>query len=357
MTRLKACVLGATGMVGQQFVRILAGHPDFELVLLTASERSVGLQYQNSTDWVVSNKIPKEFKEMIVTNTQTEKLVENEIDLVFCALPSGIAEELEIDIATAGIPVFSNTSAHRMKPDVPILIPEINPDHLKLIETQQFTDGFIVTNSNCSTSGLVFGLKPLMPFGLNDVVVTTYQAVSGAGRNGVASMDILGNVVPFIPDEEAKMEVETRAILGKLDDGSIRPADFRINASCARVPVMNGHLESVVVQLDDDVSTDDVIDAFETFSGEPQSLNLPTAPKTPIVVHQEADRPQPLRDLSIEGGDLGMAVKVGRIRKKDGRVNFFLLVHNTIRGAAGASVLNAEYALAKGYLNPRTEVI
>ncbi|MHA1882120.1 MAG: aspartate-semialdehyde dehydrogenase [Candidatus Thorarchaeota archaeon] len=356
MRKLKVCVLGATGMVGQQFIRILDGHPTFELALLTASERSKGLQYREATDWVVSQEIPHEVSEMTVDSTIAKRLVENDIDLAFSALPSSIAEEVELNIARAGIPVFSNAGAHRMNDDVPILIPEINPGHLDLVRTQGYDGGFIVTNSNCSTSGLVFGLKPLMQFGIKEVMVTTYQAISGAGRRGVASLDILGNVIPFISSEESKLETEARVILGKLNRGKVDPASFEINASCARVPVKDGHLESVVVDLEEDIPVEEIIKVFDQFSGEPQSLNLPTTPNKPIIVHLEDDRPQPLRDLTTDAGDLGMAVSIGRIRKKKGRLNFFLLVHNTIRGAAGASVLNAEYALAKGYLKSRKEV-
>ena len=234
-----------------------------------------------------------------------------------------------------------------MDDDVPILIPEINPSHLDLVKEQNYGDGFIVTNSNCSTSGLVFGLKPLEKFGIRSVTVSTYQAVSGAGRKGVSSMDILGNVIPFISNEEEKMVIETKEILGTLENGKVKPADFDVNASCVRVPVQDGHLESIVVDLEESVEVEHIIETMKGFTGEPQSLNLPTAPLKPIEVLNESDRPQPKRDLSVEEGNLGMTVKIGRIRKQGGRLNMFLLVHNTIRGAAGASVLNAEFAQAR----------
>ncbi|MHA1964173.1 MAG: aspartate-semialdehyde dehydrogenase [Candidatus Thorarchaeota archaeon] len=350
MKKLKAGILGATGVVGQQFVKILSKHPYFEVTAVTGSSKSSGKTYGDATDWSVTNYLPETISEQNVLDTDANVILRNDIDLVFSALPASIAYNLEDKLASSGIPVFSNASAHRMRESVPILIPEINPGHLKLVSSQQYDGGFIVTNSNCSTSGLVFGLKPLMEFGIRDVIVTTYQAVSGAGRRGVGSMDILGNVIPFISNEETKIEQETRLILGKHENERIIPAQFDVNASCARVPVLNGHLESVVVQLEDEFSVNQVIDAYNSFRGEPQALELPTAPSNPIVVRLESDRPQPTRDLSLHVGDLGMAVKIGRVRKHRNRLNFFLLVHNAIRGAAGASVLNAEFARAKGVL-------
>ena len=350
MKKLKAGILGATGVVGQQFVRILSEHPYFEITVVTGSERSSGKLYREVTDWIVSPNLPENTSDLSVSETNTHVLQQNDVDLAFSALPADVAYTVEEDLASVGIPVFSNASAHRMKESVPILIPEINPGHLNLVSSQEYENGYIVTNSNCSTSGLVFGLKPLMDFGINDVIVTTYQAISGAGRNGVGSMDILGNVIPFIANEETKIAQETQQILGRSEGGKIVPASFNVNASCARVPVMNGHLESVVVQLDQEFSVNQIIEAFSSFSGEPQSLNLPTAPSQPIIISKEPDRPQPLRDLSLQAGDLGMSVKIGRVRKQGNRLNFFLLVHNAIRGAAGASVLNAEFAQAKGVL-------
>ncbi len=350
MKKLKAGILGATGVVGQQFVRILSNHPYFEVTAVTGSTKSSGKTYNDASDWSFTNFLPEEVNNLIVLDTDAKALLRNDIDLVFSALPASVAYDLENQLASAGVPVFSNASAHRMKESVPILIPEINPSHLNLVSSQLYDGGFIVTNSNCSTSGLVFGLKPLMDFGIEDVVVTTYQAVSGAGRNGVGSMDILGNVIPYITNEETKIVQETKRILGKNENGKIVPASFDVNASCARVPVLNGHLESVVVQLESEFSVDQIIETYNSFRGEPQTLGLPTAPTKPIIVKQEPDRPQPTRDLSLHVGDLGMAVKIGRVRKHKNRLNFFLLVHNAIRGAAGASVLNAEFARAKGML-------
>lgn len=348
LDKLRACVLGATGMVGQHFIRILENHPTFEVVAVTASERSVGKKYSAATDWIVSNMIPKNVEDEKVLATNSDEILKQDVDLVFSALPSSTAFDIESNLAQGGLPVFSNAGAHRMDADVPILIPEINPHHLELVKEQDYGDGFIVTNSNCSTSGLVFGLKPLQEFGIKFVTVSTYQAVSGAGRRGVSSMDILGNVIPFISNEEEKMASETKEILGSLESGRVKPATFDVNASCVRVPVQDGHLESIVVDLEESVEVDHIIEIMNNFTGEPQSLHLPTAPSQPIVVLNESDRPQPKRDLSLDKGDLGMTVKIGRLRKQGGRLNMFLLVHNTMRGAAGASVLNAEFALAKG---------
>ncbi|MHA1772309.1 MAG: aspartate-semialdehyde dehydrogenase [Candidatus Thorarchaeota archaeon] len=356
LSRLRASILGATGLVGQQFVRILQEHPLFEVVQLTASSRSSGKEYGDAVDWVLADDLSEHVRRLPVMETDADLVVDADMDLVFSALPSGVAGPIEHELARHGLPVFTNAGSHRMRDDVPILIPEINPEHLELVRHQQYDGGFIVTNSNCSTSGLVFGLRPVQQFGIRSVTVTTYQALSGAGQSGVASMDILGNVIPYIPNEEAKMEAEPRKILGELRDGHIEFADFHINASCARVPVMDGHLESVVIEFKDAVTADLAQQAFAKFSGPPQELKLPTAPYRPVVVVDGIDHPQPLRDLTITEQDHGMSVKIGRIREKEGLLSFFLLVHNTIRGAAGASVLNAEYAFARGYL-PKKEVV
>jgi aspartate-semialdehyde dehydrogenase len=348
--------MGATGIVGQYFVRTLDDHPYFELSLVTASERSEGLEYRTATDWIVSERIPDEAEQLRVAKTDAEIIASHEVDLVFSALPSGPAYDIEAALASRGLPVFSNAGAHRMDAHVPILIPEINSEHLGLIHYQERDGGYIVTNSNCSVSGLVFGLKPLMPFVINAVTVSTYQALSGAGRNGVASMDIQGNVIPYIANEEEKMRIEGQKILGTFQDGFVKPADFKVYASCVRVPVMDGHLESVVVELDAPVDVDEAAEALSRFRGPPQEIDLPTAPERPILLLEEDDRPQPRRDIMITESGKGMDVKIGRLRGEGNRLSFFLLVHNTIRGAAGASVLNAEYTYAKGILKSREEV-
>lgn len=302
------------------------------------------------TDWIVTGSIPRDVRNLTVQATTTQAILKQEPDIIFSALPSGVAYDIEAELAGEGLPVFSNAGAHRREPAVPILIPEVNPDHLELVRSQDYGDGFIVTNSNCSTSGLVIALSPLVNFNILRVTVTTYQAVSGAGRKGVASLDILGNVIPFISQEEEKIAYETCKILGTMKNGAVRPATFEVNASCARVPVMDGHLESIVVDFKDSTILEDIAHALASFQGQPQKLGLPTAPLNPLIVMSEDDRPQPKRDLSLTEGDLGMSVKVGRLRSHGSRLNMFLLVHNTIRGAAGASVLNAEFAKAKGVI-------
>ncbi len=350
MKKFKAGILGATGVVGQQFVKILSNHPFFEVTAVTGSAKSSGKTYGDATDWSVTNYLPEIVSDLNVLDTDANAILRNDIDLVFSALPASIAYDLEDELASSGIPVFSNAGAHRMRESVPILIPEINPDHLNLVSFQQYDGGFIITNSNCSTSGLVFGLKPLVGYGIRNVFVTTYQAISGAGRHGVSSMDILGNVIPYISEEEVKIERETTKILGQVEDERITPASFSVNATCARVPVMNGHLESVVVQLDSEISTEQAITCFKDFA-EPQVKGLPMAPENPIEVFETNDRPQPIKDLYTERDPHGMAVKVGGFRKKAKSLNFWLLVHNLMRGAAGASVLNAEFARAKGVIS------
>jgi aspartate-semialdehyde dehydrogenase len=325
----------------------LESHPYFEVVSLTASERSVGKEYRHAVDWAIGDQIPEFAAQIVVQKTNAENLVRNDVDLVFSALPRREAQGIDVNLAQRGVFVFTNAGAHRMERTVPILIPEINPDHLELVHYQDYDKGFIVTNSNCSTSGLVFGLKPLIGYGIRNVFVTTYQAVSGAGRHGVTSMDILGNVIPHISEEEEKLERETTKILGRVEKDQIVPANFSVNATCARVPVLNGHLESVVVQFDQEINEQQAIERLNDFS-ESQVQGLPMAPQNAIEVFETSDRPQPNKDLFTERDPQGMAVKVGGFRKKTNSLNFWLLVHNLMRGAAGASVLNAEFARSKG---------
>lgn len=347
MNKKRVGILGSTGFVGQHFIESLKNHPQFELVALTASDNSKGKKYNEVTNWAIDKLMPDYIRNEIVVATSIEELIKKDVDLVFSALPGDLSKNIEFQIATEGISVFSNAKGHRMEKKVPILIPEINADHIKLVKGQEFENSFIITNSNCSTSGLVFGLKPLIEFGIKNVFVNTYQSVSGAGIKGVGSVEILGNVIPFIDQEEKKMEIETKKILGKYNEEGIEFESFDIHASCARVPVKFGHLESVMVELREKITLDEIKDNFLNFSGEPQELKLHTAPENPIVVLDEKDAPQPSKHLNIENG---MEVSIGRIRQRGNVLQFFLLVHNTIRGAAGASVLNAEYAFAKGYL-------
>lgn len=353
MNKLKTCVMGCTGLVGQQFIKMLDAHPYFEITALSSSKRSAGKKYCEVVDWIVGGSIPECVRDMIISETSVEALIMKGVKVIFSALPSTIAKDIEQALASEGLHVFSNASAHRMDSDVPILIPEVNPEHLELIKAQVSEGmGFIVTNSNCSTTGLVMGLKPLLNFGLRSVTISTYQALSGAGRHGVASLDIFDNVIPYIKDEEEKIERETKKILGELHTEGVKDAGLEVNASCCRVPTREGHLESIVVELEEDVDSETISRALSSFRGIPQDLKLPTAPEVPVIVRAEKNRPQPIldRDAGSPERAKGMAIVVGRIRKKGQKVSLFLLVHNTIRGAAGTCILSAELAVMNEYI-------
>ncbi len=353
MEKIKVAIMGGTGLVGQQFVRMLADHPYFQVSLITASDNSAGKRYCDAVNWIVSEEIPYELKDIIISKTEINSFMNKDVRIVFSALPAAIAKDIEMKLVEKGYYVFSNSSAFRMLPEIPILIPEVNADHIKLIEKQKMKGGgFIITNSNCSTAGLVMLLKPLMIFGLISVNVATYQALSGAGRRGVASLDILGNIIPYIKDEEEKIERESCKILGKLFNGSVAMCDLEVNASCCRVAVKDGHLESVSLQFSEDISEDNVIETLESFRGVPQELKLPTAPVQPIIARKENNRPQPIFDVNngFPERARGMSITVGRIRKKKNKINCFILLHNAIRGAAGTCILNAELAYKYGYI-------
>jgi aspartate-semialdehyde dehydrogenase len=344
---LKAAVLGATGNVGQIFVQLLDGHPWFETSVVAASERSKGRTYGEASRWRQSTPIPEDVAQMDVVTIKPKAV--KDVDIVFSALPSTVARKAEENFASAGYVVVSNASAHRMDPDVPMINPEINCTHVSLIEEQRRKrkwDGAIVTNPNCSTTVLSLALKPIYDnFGINNVIVSTMQAISGAGYPGVASMDIVDNVVPYIGGEEEKMETEMQKILGSPSE----PANFTVSASCHRVPTIDGHMEAVFVEPKKEAKPDAVAEAMENFIGEPQKLSLPSAPPKPVVVMKEKDRPQTRLDR-MEGK--GMSTVVGRIRKDPvlNGVKFLALGHNTIRGAAGCGILNAEYLKAKKYI-------
>jgi len=344
---LKAAVLGATGNVGQIFVQLLDGHPWFKTSVVAASERSKGRTYGEASRWRQSTPIPEDAAQMNVVDI-TPKAVKD-VDIVFSALPSDIARKVEEDFASAGYVIVSNASAHRMDPDVPMINPEINCSHVSLIEEQRRKrkwDGAIVTNPNCSTTVLSLALKPIYDnFGINSVIVSTMQAISGAGYPGVASMDIVDNVIPYIGGEEEKMETEMQKMLGSPSE----PADFKVSASCHRVPTIDGHMEAVFVDTKREAEPKAVAEAMENFVGEPQKLNLPSAPEKPLVVMKEKDRPQTRLDRMA---GKGMSTVVGRIRKDPvlNGVKFLALGHNTIRGAAGCGVLNAEYLKAKNFI-------
>ncbi len=339
---LNVGILGATGMVGQRFIQLLDGHPWFKVRALMASGRSAGKRYCESAKWYLKSEIPSQISDMRIQDSNPGVIKEFELDLLFSAIPSNIAREIEGDFASE-IPVFSNTATYRMDEDIPLVIPEVNPEHFELIKKQRKNrdwNGFLVTNPNCSAIGLAISLKPIMDeFGISLVNVATMQALSGAGYNGVPSMAIVDNVIPFIKNEEEKVERETKKILS---------ADFDVFASCNRVMVRDGHTELVFVHTKRDFEIDEVREAFRRFRGEPQRLGLPTAPDKPIVVMEMEDRPQPIFDRDLGNG---MTVSVGRIRKKREKLlKFTCLSHNTIRGAAGASILNAELAYKKGLI-------
>ena len=345
----KVAILGATGAVGQRFIQLLEKHPWFQIEVLAASERSAGKKYKDACNWTMQSNLPREIAEMSVVNSDVESVEKaGNIDFVFSALPGGLAGPVESEFA-ALYPVFSKASAHRMDDDVPLIIPEVNPEHAALIPIQRKSrgwKGFISTDPNCSTIQLSITLKPLMRFGLKQVMVSTMQALSGAGYPGVSSIDIIDNVVPFISKEEEKMECEPQKILGSFDGNRICPSDFVLSSSCHRVNVLDGHLESVFVKLDKNPTVEEIEAAFSQFRGEPQKLKLPSAPEKPIVVRKEPNRPQPRYDRN-EGK--GMSVVVGRIRKDPiMSAKYMCLGHNTIRGAAGAGILSAELMVTKG---------
>lgn len=340
-------ILGATGAVGQRMVSLLAGHPSLRLAEVAASERSEGKTYLEATRWILPGDVPEEARGLVVKSV--EDVLESR--LVLSALDAKVADTVEPLQASRGRLVVSNTKSFRMRADVPLLIPEVNADHLALLDRQEWASGGggIVTNPNCVVVGLAMALAPLhRAFGVEAVCVTTLQALSGAGYPGVPSLDALGNVIPFIDGEEEKIETEPGKILGTLAAGGVVPAPFPISVSVNRVAVRDGHTESVFVKLSRKASLGEIRDALEAFAGEPQRLGLPSAPPRPVVVRDERDRPQPIRD--VEAGR-GMVVTVGRLRADpvyDAR--FSLLVHNTVRGAAGAALLNAELLAATGRL-------
>jgi len=348
---LKVGILGATGMVGQRFIQLLEKHKWFKTEALLASERSAGKRYKEAASWYLRGDMPEEIAEMEVQGMNPSVVDKSSLDMVFSAIPSDIARKVEAEFAEK-IPVFSNTSTYRMEADVPLMVPEINPEHLELLKVQRRErkwEGFLITNPNCSTIGLVIPLKPILDsLGIGWVNVATMQAVSGAGYAGVPSMAILDNLIPFISGEEPKVETEPMKILGRFDGNEVKNVDFDIFASCNRVMVRDGHTEAVFVKTRKDFNVEQMKEIFRKFKGEPQKLSLPTAPEEPIVVMEDDFRPQPLKDRDLDGG---MAVSVGRIRKrKEKLLKFTCLSHNTIRGAAGASILNAELAYKKGLI-------
>jgi aspartate-semialdehyde dehydrogenase len=353
MKKIKVAVLGCTGLVGRQFVRLLDDHPYFELSCLTASGRSAGKRFGETLDGMPTAGIGAGTRDQVIRETSVDAVLQSGACIAFSALPADVAGELEAELRFRGAFVFSNSGAHRMDPGVPLLIPEANAGHLALTRVQlRQHAGFIVTNPNCVVAGLALALKPLAALDMRAVTVTTFQAVSGGGRRGVAAWDIMGNVIPFIAHEEEKIGRETKKILGSLVDGRVSDHDLDIYPACSRVAVRDGHLQSVSVEFARPVAEAEVAAALSGFSAEPQRLALPTAPRRPILVQPGNDRPQPA--LDVDAGEperaRGMAVTVGRLRAQGTRCGFFLLVHNTVRGAAGGSLLNAELALKQDIL-------
>jgi len=346
-TRIEVGILGATGMVGQNFINFLQGHPWFDLKWLGASDRSAGKKYKDAMNWNLAGATPASVAGLTVEECKPG----NAPKLLFSAMDASIATEIERAFAQAGHVVVSNSRNHRMERDVPLLVPEINPDHLKLVPGQQQARGWkgkIVTNPNCSTIVLTMGLAPLKQFGITKIVATTMQAISGAGYPGVPSMDILGNVIPFIGMEEEKMEQETQKIMGEFSGDHIEPLPARMSAHCNRVAVVDGHTVTVSVEFTSKPTLADVRAAFDSFTALPQARQLPSAPPRPVIYMEEANRPQPRKDAERERG---MAAFVGRLRACPVLdYKFVAMGHNTIRGAAGAAVLNAELMHSEGLL-------
>ena len=345
--KILVSVLAATGSVGQRFVQLLEGHPWFEVVTLTGSDRSIGQKYGEACHWILPEPMPAYAREMTVVPTTPEA---SGAALAFSALPAGIAREVEPLYAQAGVKVFSNASAYRTEPDVPILLPEVNPDHARLVEIQcrqRGWPGYIVTNPNCTSTGMTVALSALQKaFGLSVVFAVSLQALSGAGYPGVPSMDILDNVIPYIGGEEEKVEWEPRKMLGRLDGEGIELAPFAISAQTNRVAVSDGHIVCLTVELSERADIRRVTQALQDYQAPPVSADLPSAPKPVIVVREEADRPQPRLDRNT---GRGMTTVVGRVRPDtvfDARM--VVLSHNTVRGAAGGSIYNAELLVHQG---------
>lgn len=348
--KIKCAVLGCTGIVGQRFIKLLENHPYFKLSQIIASDKNKDKIYECAVNWLIEGEIPYYAKKLKIKIFDIKLLKEDNIKVIFCALPSNIALKIEKILLENGFAVFSNSKANRYKKNVPILIPEVNSSHINLIKSQNSKNkGFIITNANCSTTGLAIALKPLEKFKIKNVFVSTYQAISGAGYPGVASLNINSNVIPFIDGEEEKIVTETKKILGKFNGKKVTNNDIDIVSSCARVPVRDGHLESVIVEFKREVDLNLVKKAFRKNIS---IKNLPTSPKKSIIFTEGIDRPQPWKDshAGLPSRAKGMSVTVGRLKKQGRWIRFWLVVHNTIRGAAGNSILNAEFALKNGFL-------
>lgn len=356
MDKVKVGILGSTGSVGQRYVNMLESHPWFEIKVLSASSASVGKRYGEAAKWVLDSSMPEGVKDLVVQPADADVFKREGVELVFSALPSEVAGVVESKMVERGFPVVADTSAHRMDPDVPLLIPEVNSEHLVALDEQRKKGkGIIVTGPNCTTIGLAISLKPIQQkFGIRRVLVSTMQALSGAGFFGVPSMAILDNLIPYIKNEEEKVVRELLKILGEYQ-GGFKFANIKVGASCHRVCVLDGHTEAVFLETIDEATPDAVKDCMRNFIGEPQRLSLPSAPIRPIIVRDEADRPQPRLDRmsGMPERARGMATVVGRVRSEpalDNGIKYVLLSHNTIRGAAGNAILIAELLKAKGVI-------
>ncbi|MDI6861368.1 MAG: aspartate-semialdehyde dehydrogenase [Caldisericia bacterium] len=341
---VEVAILGATGIVGQRFISILQNHPFFKIKELCASENKKGRRFLDSVDWLIEEELNDEIKE-IKLKSINDKL---ESKIIFSALPKEISFEIEDELSKKGYYVFSNSSSHRYDKFVPILIPEVNLEHIESIKFQKRA-GFIVTNPNCTTTGIAIPLKPIKEkLGIKRVLSVSMQAISGAGVSGLPSMKIINNIIPYIENEEEKIEIELRKILGKFTKDGFLSANFDVEARCNRVPIRDGHMIINFVETDKEVDVEKIKEILEDFKGEPQKLNLPTSPKKVLRIFDEQTRPQPILDSNI---DKGMSISIGRIKKSSFfTFTFTSLVHNTIRGAAGGSVLNAEILYKLNYI-------
>lgn len=346
MKKIKCAVLGATGVVGQNFLKLLVDHPYFELTAICASKARKGLMLATVKEQVKGG-IPEAFEDMLFDPIDIDLLLSKGVQVVFSALPSDVAGEIETEAAEKGIKVFSNAGSHRMDDNVPILIPEINHPHLELVKNQK-TKGFIITNANCTTTGLALSLLPIRQFGIKRLIVASYQAISGAGYPGLSAVDIISNVIPYIKNEEPKLRMECVKICGEFH-GSIKPADWQVHAHCIRVQTVIGHLISVHAEVDQDVDYDTVAAAIQSVRSPDILRDLPTAPQPPVIFTEEHDRPQPRYDIELGWPERakGMAIKIGRLEVEKKTIRYITLSNNLVRGAAGGSVLNAELAVKK----------
>ncbi|MEL6306829.1 MAG: aspartate-semialdehyde dehydrogenase [Chloroflexota bacterium] len=347
MQKLNVAILGATGAVGQRFIQLLADHPWFQVAELVGKS-SAGKRYGDAVNWILDDNPPADVLDMIV------KPLDADLDspLVFSALPKEAAVDREPEFAAAGHIVCTNASAHRMAEDVPLLLPEVNPDHIALVDVQRenrgWTSGALIANSNCTTMPIVMALSPLRKFGIAKLLVVSEQAISGAGYPGVASLDILDNIIPYVSGDEGKMETETLKILGDLVDNHVQPLETVVSATATRVPVIDGHLINMSLALETNPEIDDILEAWATYNAPPEIAILPSAPEKPVQYLPQMNRPQSRRDRMAGNG---MMTSIGRLRECPILgYKFAALAHNTIRGAAGCSVLNAEYLASQGYI-------